>query len=247
MLRSLDAFQEGYTNIARKSIKECRKELEAIRVFVVGFYRVALVSIVDCCVRHGDFLPKYQNSLVFTRLVDLLYRISPNILFLSCHGSYRNAYDDLRHVLEPVVQALYIDIGHPDSSIEVKIEILKEIEDKREYHAVRLIDELKEIVHKEKLKRKYKKLSQLIHPSYREILSMRKLVSRARVEGVVKISCEEISQIHDTLREIYDIFFCMFIACFPEFRKSIEKNPEFIMKIKEYRLELLSKTLKISP
>lgn len=247
MLRSLDAFQEGYTNIARKSIKECRNELERIQVFLLDFDKVVFLSITDCCVRHGDILPEYQNSLAFTRLLDLLYRTSPDILFLSCHGSYRNAYDDLRHVLEAVIQALYIDIRHPNSSIETKVEILKEIEDKREYHAVRLLDEFKQVGHKEELKRKYKELSQIIHPSHMQILSMRKLVHKAGSDGVVMINCPEISQIYDTLREVYDMFFHLFIVSFPEFRKSIEKNPEFILAIKKYRLRLLSKALKISP
>lgn len=42
-----------------------------------------------------------------------------------------------------------------DASLATKMEILKEIEDRREYHAVRLIDELK-LAHKDKLKAEYK-------------------------------------------------------------------------------------------
>ena len=173
-----------------------------------------------------------------------LFRISGHILFLSCNGLYRNAFDDIRHTLESIVQALYIDLRHPKTDIGTKIEILKEVEDKREYHAVRLIDEL-EIDHKDKLKEEYKKLSQIIHPSHKQIVALMRDIKTEGKGVPTTVSCEEISKIYDSMKMMYNIFFFLVINYFPELKEPLKKNPYFTKGIKVYNLTLLSRVFKV--
>ena len=134
-------------------------------------------------------------------------------------------------------------MSHPEIDVETKIEILKEVEDKREYHAVRLIDEL-EIDHKDKLRKEYKELSRLIHPSHKQILLMREKLTK-RKKFIEEIDCKEISKIHQSTRVMYDIFFFLFITHFPEMKESLMKNSDFVKDIKFYRLRLTSRALNV--
>ena len=242
MLRSLEELEEGFRNISEKSKEECRDELEAIRELTLDFNSHFFTAYFENYSADGkQRLPKYYNSLVDACFLEL-WRISGHILFLSCNGLYRNAFDNIRYILESIVQALYIDLRHPKTDLETKIEILKEVEDKREYHAVRLIDELK-IDHKSKLKEEYKKLSRIIHPSHKQIIATVSDIIEGK--GVpATIDCEEVERIYDSMKRMYDIFFFLYTTYFPEIKKSLRKNPEVINDIKVFNLTLLSKALK---
>ena len=238
MLRSLDELEEGFEGISKKSKEDCGDKLEEIRqlTYVSRHIEKTIRGLVE------SDSSKYRNSLVFGCFLRLV-RISGHILFLSCNALYRNAFDDIRHALESVVQALYIDLRHPKTDINTRIEILKEVEGKREYRVMRLIEELK-IEHKEKLKEEYKRLSRIVHPSHKQI----EAVWRDILEGKgipATIDCEEISKIYDSMKKMYDIFFFLFILRFPEFKKSLEKNLDFIKIIKVYNLTLLSTVFEV--
>ena len=179
--------------MVKKSKEVCGDKLSEMRELIYimkSFYP----SLVKCCAPDGKKLrKKHANSLAFWCHYELM-RASGHILFLSMNALYRNAFDNIRHVLESIVQALYIDARHPDTRISVKIEILKEVENKREYHAVRLIDEL-DIPRphggsKNLLTKEYRKLSSIIHPSHKEILAT---LTESVDDGVpAKIDCKEI-------------------------------------------------------
>jgi len=238
MLRSLDSLEEGFQAIVKKSREECGDKLEEICQLIHVMDRI-YKTIEEH--RTADS-PKYLNSLVFTCFIELA-RVSGHILFLSCNGLYRSAFDDIRYALESIVQALYIDVRHPKTDIKIKIEILKEVEDKREYHAVRLVDEL-EIDHKDKLRIEYKKLSRIIHPSHKQVVAILRDISGD--EGVpVTVDCEEVSRIYDSMKKMYDIFFFLFVVYFSEVKKSLKENPDFVKDIKNYNLTLLSKILEV--
>jgi len=241
MLSSLDVLEKEFRAVFKKSKEECGEKLEEIRqlTFVQGaFYK----SLKESFSLSKEYKLKVRNSLVFWCFMELA-RISGHIVFFSCNGFYRNAFDNIRYALESIVQALYIDHRHPKTPLETKIEILKEVEDKREYHAVRLIDEL-EIDHKDNLKKEYKKLSQIIHPSHKQIIAT--LDDLKEDKGVpVTINCEEIARIYDSMTRMYDIFFFLFTTYFPELKEPLKKNPDFIESIKVYNLRLLSKVLKV--
>jgi len=228
-----------FQGIPEKSTKECGNELKRIDELVYKF-----LTSSRSLFKHTEFekiFPNLQHSLAFVCYLEL-NRISLHISFLALNGLYRNAFDDIRHVLESIVQALYIDFRHPKIDIKTKTEILKEVEDKREYHAVRLIDELK-IDQKEKLRQEYKKLSKIIHPSHKQIVAiMRDIDERKGVP--VTVDCREISRIYDSMRTMYDIFLFLFISSFPEVKKLLKKNPDFIELIKVYNLPPLSRVFK---
>lgn len=247
MLRSLDELEEGFRDISKKSKEECRDELERMRqlmAMVIPFIFKALKN------RMKADLPKYLNSLVFSCFTEL-FRNSGHILFLSSRGLYRNAFHEIRYVLESVVQTLYVDIEHPKAKVMTKIEVLKEIEDKLEYHCSRLIDKLEiglpHARHKDVLKKEYKKLSKLIHPSHRQVEVTLAEVSTGGGKGVpATVDCEEISRIYDSTKMMYDIFFFLLIDHFPELKEPLKKNPGFIKCIKLYNLTLLSRVLSVS-
>jgi hypothetical protein len=241
MLKSLDALDEGFRGIVKKSKEECDDELEEIRqlIFIIGIFYKSLRESVSLSKGYGARITSSLALMCFTEL----FRISAHILFLSCNGLYRNAFDNVRYALESIVQALYIDHRHPETPLETKIEILKEVEDKREYHVVRLIDELK-IDHKDMLKRQYKELSQVIHPSHKQIVTT--LSDLMEDKGVpATVDCKEISKIYNSMIKMYDIFFFLFITHFPEIKITLKKNSDFIKLIKDYDLILLSKIFKV--
>lgn len=147
--------------------EKCGKEFK--KLVALYDFPFSVWDSFELLIDDDAFFSKYCNSLAYTRYFELSNVTYQNI-FLANHGLYRNAFDNIRYVLESIVQAVYIDSRHPKATIKTKIEILKEIEDKIEYHAIRLIDEL-QISHKDTLKKEYKVLSQIIHPSYKQIVS----------------------------------------------------------------------------
>lgn len=244
MLKSLDALEDEFRGIVEKSKEECKDELEKLRKLILALHKNVFKSLEECFIDEKKKLsPQYQNSLAFTRLLELMLRTAPNILFLCCNGLHRDAFNDLRYILESIVQALYIDLRHPKSDIKTKIEILREVEDKTEYRASRLIKHL-QIDYKDKLRGEYKRLSRIIHPSHEQILSIRKVIITSK--GIpTSINCREILKIYNSTRIMYDIFVFLFITYFPEFKDSLKKNSDFIKHIKIYKLTLLSKVFKV--
>lgn len=227
--------------IVKKSKEECGDRLEAMRqlIFIISAFDKSLEKFR--IPNEEKSSPKYFNSLVHACYLEL-FRTAAHILFLSYNGLYRNAFDNIRHALESIVQALYIDHRHPRASLDTKIEILKEVEDKREYHALRLIDELK-IGDKEKLKREYKELSRIIHPSHKQIVAT--LTDIKEHKGVpATVDCEEISRIYSSMEKMFDIFFFLFATYFPEVRESLKRNLDFNKYIEAHNLILLSFSLK---
>lgn len=245
MLKSLDALEEGFLDISKKSKEECRDELEQMRRLMYATIPFIYNAFEN---RMKVHLPKYHHSLIYSCFMEL-FRKSGHILFLSCNGLYRNAFHEIRYVLESVLQAYYIDKGHPIADINAKIEVLKEIEDKREYRSAVLIDKLEigspHARHKNVFTREYKRLSKLIHPSHEQVVDTLAEVSSVGKRGVpVTIDCGEISKIYDSTKTMYDIFFFLLINLFPELKEPLKKNPEFIKSIGVYKLVLLSKILK---
>ena len=242
MLKSLDALEEGFLDISKKSKEECRDELEQMRRLMYATIPFINKAIENRMKAH---MPKYLNSLIYSCFMEL-FRKSGHILFLSFNGLYRNAFHEIRYVLESVLQAYYIDKGHPEAEIIAKLEVLKEIEDKQEYHSGRLINKKLKIGNKTVLETEYKKLSKLIHPSHQQLVDTLADVSTGGGKGVpATVDCEEISKIYESTKMMYDIFFFLLINLFPELKEPLKKNSDFIKSISDYELILLSKVLKV--
>lgn len=244
MLKNIDKLFEGFQNVVSKSKEECGAELEKLRLltFLTSEF---LHSLNSCLLLKREYRVKIGSSLALTCLFELP-RISGHTIFFSFSGLYRNAFYNIRYALESIVQAVYIDYGHPGTPLETKMEILKEIEDKAEYRAYRLISKLPVSDKKKKpLREEYSKLSQIVHPTYRQVISTLTDVKKPDFGVPTTIDCTEISRIYESMTSMYDIFFFLFIMYFPEVREELKKNTRFIEDIKIHSLTLLSKTLDV--
>jgi hypothetical protein len=244
MLRDIDKLFESFQDNIKKSKEQCGDKLEEIRqlVFIQNLF---FKSLIDSASLNKEFNVKILNSLALTCLMELV-RISGHIIFFSFNGLYRNAFDNIRYAMESIVQAVYIDNRHPKTPLHIRIEILKEVEDKREYHATRLIDEL-EIHYKNELKREYKQLSRIVHPSHQQIIATLDDLKEKRKGIPATIDCNEVTKIYDSMARMHDIFFFLFINHFPEMKETLSKNHRFVKAIKSHNLILLSKVLKVRP
>lgn len=238
MLKSLDALEQGFRSLFGQSTKLCGDKLEEMRILAYScssFYTSYLKANEETAREikgRGHALERLEHAYLLE-----LFRTSGRVLFLTSHALYRNAFDEIRHALESIVQAIYIDEKHPEAPFLVRMEILKEVEHRREYHAIRLIDEIK-ISQRDKLKAEYKELSKVVHPSHKEIAAV--VQDIATDTGVPsKVSCDEVSRICESLRKMYDISFYLIITCSPNLKHLLEKDSAFLGCVKLLKFDLL--------
>lgn len=228
-----------WNEVEKLTQKKCGKEFK--KLIALYDFPFSVWDSFELLIDDDAFFSKYCNSLAYSRYFELSNVTYQNI-FLANHGLYRNAFDNIRYVFESIVQAIYIDSRHPKATIKTKIEILKEVEDKIEYHAVRLIDEL-QISHKDTLKKEYKVLSQIIHPSYKQILSMQEDWKKSREFFPSRVNSGEINNLCESTRVMYDIFFFLFLPHFPELMDKLKGNALFIKYVKNYNAKLVASIL----
>jgi len=242
--KRLDWIENELLKIVRKSRRECANELKKVNKLIVLALTPALESYLKCCAKsNGQVKTEYYRTLTEKCFIELM-KVSNRILALCYIGAYRSAFNDMRYVLESIIQAVYIDIRHPDTGLQTRIEILKEVEDKIEYRAVHLVDKL-DIDYKDKLKIEYKKLSRIIHPSHKRVFQTIAEVKKS-IEGPFPVDCKEVEKIYDSMKIMYDIFYFLFVIAFsPELKETLKKNQNFILFIKHYNQILLSKTFDI--
>ncbi len=247
MLRDPTKIIESFQDNIEKSGKECKEELEKFRDLSYNLAYSFLTLVNEYT------LKELMDSLMFWCYIESTEILGYTLYLLLC-GLYRNASENIRHILELTVQAYYIDINHPKTSFLTKLEILKEIEDKREYHVRRLIDEklsfrndvCKNIDCKGFLNIAYTNLSQEIHPSHNKIIATRK-EAMTPSEGLLGlVECREISRIFDSVKIVLDVFFVLFVFEHPDFLDNIRKDKDFVNCVKKYKLKLLSKVLRQS-
>jgi hypothetical protein len=244
MLKSLDALEQGFRDLFDQSTKLCGVKLEEMRTLTItcsSFYGSYLETNKETARKingHGHTLERLEHAYLLE-----LFRTSGRVLFLTSHALYRNTFDEIRHALESIVQAIYIDEKHPETPFSVKMEILKEVEYRREYHAIRLIDEIK-ISQRDKLKAEYKELSKVVHPSHKEIAA---LVQDVLTDTGVpsKVGCDEVSRICESLRKMYDISFYLIITSSPSLKQLLEKDSSFLDCVKLLKFDLLAGLFKI--
>lgn len=138
---------------------------------------------------------------------------------------------------------MYIDSKHPNIDFPTKMEILKEVEDLPDYRGVRLIKKL-EIEHKDEIKKEYKKLSAKVHFTHEQLAVTASDVMDSNYHAT-NVDCTEVSNVYDSMRMLYDIFFFLFLAYFQEIKEELKTNIGFIEQIKVHNLVLLSKALDV--
>ncbi len=234
----LKKLNDFFTTSFKETSERCHSESENMRLLVFDTVHV-LPTLVPS--------ERFRISLMEIRIVELA-RLLIHIVFLTMSGLYRNAFDNIRYILESMVQSLYIDSRHPSSGLRARIEILKEIEDKREYRAISLIDKL-EIDHKDALKKQYKNLSQIIHPSHRSVVEILGYGQTPSGLGfVAPIDCKEISNIFNSMRMTIDMILFLYVSCLPTAgREKFRSNRNLIKYCDKYTLVLVSKTLRGNP
>jgi hypothetical protein len=242
MLRASDNIVKGFQDAIEKSLEYHSERLDEIRKLILTFN--ALRDIIDA----GQ---KQKDSIVFWCLMES-FRISAHSLYLCYCGLYRNVYDNIRHTLESMIQAYYIDSNHPSVSLATKLEILKEIEDKKEYHASRLIEEkiafksldCKGLDCKGLLKIEYSELSRKVHPSHEKVMVTVKDVISDEFGMPVKINKGEIARIFELMKQMLDVLLFLAVANFPEWKTILNENAKLAKNIKKYNLRLLEAALR---
>jgi hypothetical protein len=226
-----------------KSKKEC-VDLSKMNelILMLGFTLVAFSKIPSFFDENRCISEKYSQSLFFTCFMELL-RGSACTVFLSGCGLYKNAFHNIRYYLESIVQSMYMDSKHPNVDFPTKVEILKEVEDLRDYRGVRLIQKL-EIEYKDEIKKEYKKLSAKVHFTHKQLVVTASDVMDSNYHAT-DVDCTEVSNIYDSMRMLYDIFFFLFLAYFQEIKEELKRNTRFIEQIKIHNLTLLSKNLDV--
>ncbi len=151
---------------------------------------------------------------------------------------------NIRFLLEMVVQAYYIDSNHQNSGLDTKLEILKEIGDKREYRAASLIEKLG-IGDNKELQAEYKSLSKQIHASYDSFYKLfPDLICREQQKMLlINIKQCEILDINLSLRKLFDIFFFLFFLYFSECIPELNAIQDIKTAIGRYNFKLLEKLL----
>lgn len=246
MLKEPSKITKSFQDNIEKSRKECIRELEKIRDLSYNLNYCFGTFINE------DNLRELMDSLIFWCYIEST-EILGYTLYLSYCGLYRNAFENIRHILELSIQAYYIDINHPKTSFWTKLEILKEIETSKEYHTSRLIQEklsfkkgvCKGLDCKGFLNIAYKNLSKTIHPSHDKIIATRKdVMIPEKDEGLLGlVECGEVSKIFDSMKTVLDVFYILVIFEYPDFLDIMRNDKGFVECVKKYKLKLLTKVL----
>lgn len=236
---NFDEFQAAL----ERSKKDCA-DLHRMNEFILtlAFASVAFLRTPSFFDENRNISERYSQSLVFTTFLEL-FRNSHHTLYLSSCGLYKNAYHNMRYALELMVQSSYIDSKYPNADFPTKIEILKKIEGKWEYRGSNLIDKLT-TAYKGKIKNEYQRLSKKVHSSHRQLL-FTAFNFMDRGYSSVYVDCSNVSNIYDSMTRLHGIFFLLFLTHFPEIKKVLVENEEFVKTIKDHNLILLSKVLRM--
>lgn len=120
---------------------------------------IDLFKWFDMFLESGQF-----DSILFNRLLELQKHL---LWICKCvrSGAYHTVIRELRFIFESFVQAYYIDKEHPNSNLECKLEIVKEIDI---LVGTKLINKTN-LANKEKLNRLYSELCKYVHASHEEL------------------------------------------------------------------------------
>ena len=205
MLKDKSNLVKAFENSIKKSQDECSNKLEELRDLSWNINHCFGLYMTN-----NSKTKKFSNSLFYWCYIEST-EISGYTLYLTYCGLYRNAFDNIRHVLEMAVQALYIDIEHVDSDLKTKLEILKEIEDKREYHVSRLLQEKLNFKNlpcggldcKGILNTTYRELSQLVHPSHEKVVrTIAEMLDIAKNDDFSEIiDCKEVEKVFNSTKK----------------------------------------------
>ena len=173
------------------------------------------------------------NSLLFLRFIELQKHLSL-LNFNVLSGQYHQSIREIRYVLESAIQACYIDIEHPEATIEWKSREADKL------YGSKLISNLDFKNDKKKmLKDLYHDLSQYIHSSYEEL---RPTIEKGEVSNRVTFAFNRdlFYKCIDFTNRTMDAFFFMILSLYPEMVQKIKNNRKLMLSLQESRYKLTS-------
>jgi len=181
-----------------------------------------------------------KKSLLYFRFLQLTIDFLDLPLLLVA-GSYKPVIQIVRYHFESLVQAFYLDRKHPNLNLDSKIAILTEIFDKQDYFVNRLIERVK-IDAKGSLKKFYKELNRIVHPSYMDFPNVDEMLKKiTRSES--RIEQEEFDRTLKTVEKIYDVSLYLIFQEFPTLKETAKEDRSVIKTVESLNLCLLSKIL----
>ena len=163
MPNNYEVFLSIAAQVKEETLRECESKVntwELLREKWISHYTNEIPSIL---------IEKRKRLLMAVRFTECYQTISW-IEFLSLSGGYYVAIRELRSILEAIIQAYYIDIKYPKTSIEGKLAVLNEFLDsgKRESYGGSLINRAKP-PNIQNIQKLYKELCEFVHPTLSQI------------------------------------------------------------------------------
>jgi hypothetical protein len=169
-----------------------------------------------------------DNSLSFFRLL-FCYREMRWITDSIDQNAYHQAIRELRFVLESMIQAYYVDKNHLGSSIQCKLEIVKEIEC---FYGGKLIGRT-DLTQKNDLNKLYTELCAYVHSSYKELVSSMPRNSKDIASLKFEVDHEMTKVCWDFVNRTIDAIFFIMLSLFPQilgpetkFKKTRDSFPD---------------------
>jgi hypothetical protein len=240
MAKDSEISTKGFKQLQEQTLKCYSKEIaELIDIASTSFLFDSSLSRIYA--ENKVINQKWEMALLEGCRCELI-RIASHIVFLTINALYRNAKEDIRFMLEFVVQSYYIDTNHPNCSLDTKWEILKEIQNKREYRASTLINDFK-TGFKDDLNSEYKLLSADVHPSHE---TARKIyLDVMNQKGIpAEVNKQEILKIEEYMRRLQDIFYFLYFSYFNEALPTMRADKNIAKVIDKYKLSLLFRLFK---
>ena len=173
---------------------------------------------------------RYSQSLIFTSFVEFLKNLHQTVFLSACY-LYKNANHNIRYALELIIQSYYIDEQCPNDEFSERIKALREIEGKREYRGRALVNELNipsEI--KEHVKTLYQNLHEKVHATHEQFYLTAYHTMDAKHQTVYFDEIE-LERIRNSVFDVLDFFYFLFLTRFPELKIILLKNEDFIDSI----------------
>jgi hypothetical protein len=228
-----EIFQEA----VEKSKKDCPDLLKIKELMLLMGVTFATFHGIPSFIENGFISDRYSQRLFFTCFVES-FRSIIGTMYLSACGLYRNAYHNIRYMLESMIQSEYIDTTFPNVDFERRLNILR----KGENEELRMNSLLKEINLQCKggIINEWKNLSKRVHPSHQQLIDTA-VDFMSSTYGRSNVECNEVTNIYKSLRAVCNFYLYLIFVHFPEVKTPLKENKDFVKTLNDHKLRLASK------
>lgn len=234
---------DEYMKTASETESRCNDLKKLNRILLVPAQtQIALMKSILLLDETRYVKEKYSQSLLYTCYLEL-FRNLPATVFLTACGLYKNAYHNIRYILEFIIQSYYVDIQNPNSDFIERTKVLEKLVDNGEYRGIRLLKKLK-LNHniEKKMIIEYDKIHKKVHCDHKQSKYTAYHFMDDQYQ-IAYIDCKEIFCIYETETKVLDLFYYLFLMRFPEFRNELKKSKDFLEAISEHQFKLIQKVL----